>query len=124
MYKFISPEGETIRTKSIKEFAEKYQFNYSSAIQLSCGQRQYIKGWFSTHPKAKKKRMRFLTVLVNTVTSEQTTLGSSLKEFADKHNLCMNEVCKLVNGKRIRYRNWMLKKTYDKTFGSITDTNI
>ena len=66
MYTFISPKGEIVKTKTIKEFSEKYQFNYNNAVQLNCGFSARMNGWCSTHPKAKKKRQRFIDTIQGT----------------------------------------------------------
>lgn len=64
------------------------------------------------HPRAKKARERFTTVLVDTKTGERSILGQTITAFTEKHGLCKNEVYKLVNCRTIIYRNWMLEKTY------------
>ena len=111
MYSFISPKGEIIKTKTVKEFSEKYGMKYSSAKELACGNRARNLGWCSTHKKAKRLRDRFTTVLVNTKTGERSILGQSLITFSKKHGLCMNEISKLVNGHKIFSRHWCLEKT-------------
>ena len=114
MFKVFSPAGELITTKSVKEFADRFQFNPSSARALKNGKRARIRGWCSTHRKAKRHRERFLTKLVNLRTGEECILGQSIRAFAKNHDLCMNELWKLVNGYgKIAYRGWVTQATRD-----------
>jgi hypothetical protein len=124
MHRFISPTGEIIKTRSIKEFAEKYDFSPSMARSLACGYRSRLKGFCSTSPRAKKERMRFMTVLINTQTGERSILGPSVKKFATDHGLCFNELSKLVNGHKLMYRGWVLEKTLNLANGHVADRNI
>jgi hypothetical protein len=50
-------------------------------------------------------------VLVNTQTGERSIIGQTVKAFAQEHHLCLNELSKLVNGRKLRYRNWVLERT-------------
>lgn len=124
MYSFISPEGQRVKTKTVKEFALKYGFTHSMARSLACGYRARLRGWCSTAKRAKKHRDRFTTVLVNTRTGERSILGSSIKSFAEKRNLCMNELWKLVNGRKLIYRHWCLQKTLDSANGTLADGDL
>jgi len=111
MYSFISPTGETVKTKTIKQFADQYGFRYSNARSLACGHYQRLKGWCSTSSTAKKARERFQTVLVNPNLGVRDVLGQNFTDFAKKHHLAVNDVYQLVNARLICYRGWMLEKT-------------
>lgn len=113
MFKWIDPKGETITTTSIRAFADRYGFNYSASKSLACGVWARMHGFCSTSPKVKRQRDRFMTKLVNTKTRETFVLGRSVKNFAKEHDLCLNELSKLVNGHKILYRGWCLQKTLD-----------
>lgn len=114
-YKFINSNGELIKTRTIKEFSERYSMSYSLAKSLHCGLRVRIGGFCSTSPKpkARKYRRRFLTKLVNTKTAEECILGPSVKKFAVDHGLSLQGLSELVNGRVHIYRNWVLKKTLE-----------
>ena len=110
MYRWIDSTGNIIKTKTIKDFALTYNFDYSMAKSLACGLRSRLNGFCSTSPRAKKHRKRFTTRLINTRTREEAILGSSIVGFAKQRNLCANEIWKLVNryqGK-LMYRDWCL----------------
>ena len=111
MYSFISPEGTTIKTKTIKEFADRFNLRYSNAKTLACGYRTRLQGFCSTHPRAKEARKRFMLVLVNTKTGVRSILGQTISGFAKAHSLCKNTLCQLINGHRVIYRDWMLENT-------------
>lgn len=124
MYTFISPKGEKIKAKSIKAFADEYQFNYHSAAQLNCGVVSRMNGWCSTHPKAKKERLRFLTTFINKNTGERDILGQSVTGFAERHGLASHDVYQLLHKHIICYRGWMLEKTYNTILRTVPDTNF
>ena len=124
MYTFISPKGEKVKVKSLKDFSETYQFNYSSVVQLHCGNNARLNGWCSTHPKAKKKRMQFLTVFINKDTGERDILGQSVTGFAERHGLASHDVYQLLHKHIVCYRGWMLEKTYNKIYNFVPDEKI
>ncbi len=113
MYKFISPTGEIVKTKSVKEFAIKNNIPYEAAKRLSSGTTGVAYGWCSTHPKAKKKKERFLTKFVNIETGEQHQIGESFNAIINKHKLNHRNLTKLVKGQITCYKNWVLDKTYE-----------
>lgn len=63
-------------------------------------------------------------MLVNTRTGKRAILGASIVKFADEHGLCMNEVWKLLNGRKIVYRDWMLVKSLELAQVRLTDGEI
>ena len=110
MFTFISPIGECVKTSNLRHFAVQHSLPYSHVRDLACGRFQCYKGWLS--PKARRKRRkRFTTVLVNTVDGTRHTLGQTVSGFARAHNLCVNELYKLINGRKWMYRHWCLEKT-------------
>src|ERR1700722_3476892 len=111
MYSFISPTGETIKTKTIKQFADQYGFRYSNAKSLACGHYKTLNGWCSTSPRARRARKRFQTVLVNPDLGISEVLGQRETRFAERHHLCKSELYKLINGRQIGYRGWFLERT-------------
>jgi hypothetical protein len=113
MFTLISPTGEFITTKSVIEFSEKFNFSRASAQALARDRRSRIRGWCSTHRKATRHRLRFMTKLFHLPTGQECILGQSISAFAKKHGLCMNELWKLVNGHKIAYRGWITKATRD-----------
>lgn len=110
-YKWISPTGEVVTTKTTREFADRYGFRASNARSLACGHFKRLNGWCSGHRSAGKTRARFLTQLVNTSQQKSDIVGASVTGFASRHGLCANEVYKLLTGKSICYRGWTLAKT-------------
>ena len=54
-----------------------------------------------------------LTELVNTRTGERKRLGHSVKTFAAEHGICTSELHKLICGRKIAIRDWMLASTAD-----------
>lgn len=115
MFTVISPTGESVSAKSVKEFAKQYNFPRASAQALFRGQRSRIHGWCSTHQNAKRHRLRFLMKLCHLPTGRECILGQSITGFAKKHDLCMNEVWKLVNGYDGKFvcRGWVTEATRD-----------
>ena len=111
MPSFISPTGQIITTKTNKEFAQTYGFRESNVRSLACGWYRRFKGWCSMHPRAKKERERFMTVLVNTKTGIRSILGQTISGFAKAHSLSKQALCQLMNGHRVIYRHWMLENT-------------
>jgi len=111
MYRWISSTGEIVKTKTIKEFADKYGIRHSTARVLACGARTRHKGWCSTSPRAKKARERFTTELVNINTGERSILGQRLTDFAARHGLSPVKLSRLVNKHRLIYRGWALAST-------------
>lgn len=115
MYKFISPEGRVVEARTIKEFAETYGFRESNVRSLACGYNATLKGWCSTNKKAATRRKRFMTELLNVKTGERSILGKAVTEFAKARGLCVNELYKLVNRRKLIYRNWVLASTWKAT---------
>jgi len=115
MYSWINSNGESIKTKTLAEFARKYDFPLSMARHLAAGMRSRLRGWCSTSkkPKVKKHRERFMTRLVNTKTGETAILGPSVKKFARDHGLSLQGLSELVNGHVAMYRGYMLQTTHE-----------
>lgn len=113
MFTFINSNGEYITVNSIREFCEKYDVPRTNAYRLASGNQGHAGGWFSTHPKAKKKVQRCLTKLINIYTGEVKILGESIHHFARSHNLCVMELSRVINQKHLIYKGWTLKKAYD-----------
>jgi hypothetical protein len=121
MFKFISPQGQVVKTKSLRDFAVQHSLPYSHVKDLNCGIMKRYRGWLSTHPSARKYRKRFLTVLVNTLTGERCILGQAVTRFAKAHGLCLSELSKLVNGHKLCYKGWILESTLKLTQGHVAD---
>lgn len=71
--------------------------------------------------RAAKKRKRWTTLLINTRTGQRERLGHSIKSFAERHDVCGNDICKLLNGHKIAVKGWVLEKTWKLTHGPIAD---
>jgi hypothetical protein len=112
-YTWITPNGGKITTKTIREFADLTGMRYSNATSLACGHYLTLHGYCSMHRKAKKKRKRMLTELLNTRTGQRKCLGRSVKTFAADHGICTSELHKLICGRKIAIRDWMLASTAD-----------
>ncbi len=65
-----------------------------------------------------------LTVLVQPQSGKREILGHTVLAFAKKHGLCTNEVHKLVLGRKLIYRGWMLETTHQVAHGVTTAGNI
>ena len=111
MYQFINSQGQVVKTKTVKEFAQLAGLRESNARSLACGHLKRLKGWLSTHPSARKYRKRWCSVLVNSKDGTRHTLGQTVSGFARAHNLCVGELYKLINGRKCMYRHWCLEKT-------------
>ena len=121
MYSFISPTGHKVRFKSIKQFALTYGFPPSHARDLACGYIKCSRGWASGHKSARKARDRFLTVMAHPVSGTKEVIGQTVTSWARKHGLAANEVYKLLSGKSICYRGWMLEGSHQLALGAMTD---
>lgn len=121
MCKWLGPGGEIIRTRTIKEFAERFGMSVGAARQLHSGQRSRIRGFCSMARRAKKHRNRFLTVLVNTRTGARLMVGRSVRQLARETGLCLNELYQLINGRKRIYRHWCLEKTLSAVSEPIAD---
>jgi hypothetical protein len=124
MPSFINSEGNTITTRTIKEFQTLANMPYCLARALALGKRGRLRGWCSTAKRAKRQRERFMTVLVHKDTGVSKILGQSVKKFARDHGLCLNELSRLVNGKCVMYRGWILKSTLDAMSGNPADAHF
>jgi len=112
-YKWLSPNGDIIKTKTIREFANLTGMRYSNARSLACASLLSLHGYVAVHPKTKAKRKRMLTELLNTRTGQRQRLGCSAKEFAAKNGICKSELHKLLCGRKISIRDWTLASTAD-----------
>lgn len=111
-YKFINSNGEVIQTRTIAEFSRLTGMRYSNAKSLACGHYQTLHGWLS--PKAPKARKtRFTTVLRNIRTNERAIVGKSITSFAAHHNVCMNDIWKVVNGEKLASKGWALEASVE-----------
>jgi hypothetical protein len=117
MFSLISPTGEIIRKKTVKELMDVTGFRESNLRSLLCAHFKRFCGWCSMHLRARKARARFTTVLVNIDTGERSILGQTVTAFAKKHGLCKNELYRLINYRSIVYRGWMMERTYNLTHG-------
>jgi hypothetical protein len=121
MYQWINSFGEKLCTHTIKEFAQLSGLRESNARSLACGYYNTFKGWLS--PKAgRKRRKRFLSVLVNPREGKRQILGPTITGFARSHGLCESEVYKLINCRgKIMYRGWCLEATHQLAHCSVAD---
>ena len=87
--------------------------NYSYARDLACGHAMTANGWCSTARRARRRRKRFLTKLINLRTGEMKILGQSIAQFARDNGLCRNELNQLVVGNLLHYRDWVLAKSLE-----------
>jgi hypothetical protein len=122
-YTWITPDGGKITTKTIRQFSELTGMRISNATSMACGYRQSLRGYVGMSKRAAKKRKRWTTVLVNTRTGQRERLGQSIKSFAERHDVCGNDLCKLLNGHKIAVKGWVLEKTWNLTHGAIADGN-
>jgi len=113
MCRWLNSKGEIIKTRTIREFADRYGLTIDSARNLHSGHRSRIRGFCSLAPRAKKERDRFMMVLVNTKSGERSILGPSVKQFAKDRGLSLQGLSELVNGTVFVYRHWVLAKTLD-----------
>lgn len=111
--KWIAPTGDIIKTKTIREFSERFGMSVGVARQLHSGQRPRAHGFCSMAAKAKKQRKRFMTKLVYTVTGETKILGASVMHFAREHGLSLQGLSELVNRRVPIYRHWVLADTME-----------
>jgi len=117
MFTFISPNGDVVKSKNLRHFSAQHSLPYSHVRDLACGRFQCYRGWLS--PKAtRKRRKRFTTVLVNSKDGTRHTLGQTVSGFARAHNLCANELYKLINGRKWMYRHFCLEKTLQLVEGA------
>ena len=63
-----------------------------------------------------------MTRLVNTRSGECEILGRSITSFSRKHNVCANDIWKLLKGHKINVKGWMLSKTVELTQESLADS--
>lgn len=124
MYRFISPTGEVIKTKTVRQFSILTGLRYSNCKTLACGVRSTMSGFCSTHPRAARRRKRFTTVLFNTKTGATRVIGSSVKKCAEELGLCLSELSKLVNRRQIAYRGWVLLDTWQAAHADVADEKI
>lgn len=82
--------------------------------RISYGQRHYHKGWWGVSKRTRKLRKDSTKIVINAITGEVYTLTyNNQASFAREHGLAPNYFGLLMNKKRIRYKDWMLKETYD-----------
>jgi hypothetical protein len=112
MYSFITSTGDIVKTMTIAEFARKFNFPPSMARTLACGVRARLRGFCSTHPRAKRFRDRFTTPLINIWTGERKILGPSVKKFAKDNGISLSECSLLINRKSLCIRGWMLERSW------------
>ena len=111
-YKFIHQTGAIVETRTIAEFSRLTGMRYSNAKSLACGHYQTLHGWLSPNAP-KKRRKRFTTVLRNIRTNERAIVGKSITSFAAHHDVCMNDVWKVVNGEKLAAKGWVLEKSLE-----------
>jgi Mor family transcriptional regulator len=124
MYTWFKEDGTKVRTKTVKQFAERYGLRESNARSLASGCAQYLKGWMSSHPRSKARRKRVMTEFVNSKTGERFRIGKAVAEFCRKHGLAKNDVYKVVNGRILSLKGWMLASTYDIARESIAGVDL
>lgn len=112
MFRFISPQGAVVKTKTIKEWAQMTGIRESNARSLACGYLKRFKGWCSTHRRAKRHRKRFTTELVH-ASGRRAIIGQSVVAFCKVHNLSTGHVHKLLSGERLFYRGWCKASTLE-----------
>lgn len=113
MYQWLKADGSVLRTDTIKQFCEISGFSPSMARTLACGKRARLRGFCSTHPRAKRFRERFTTTLINIWTGERKILGPSVKKFAKDNGISLSECSLLINRKSLCIRGWMLERTWE-----------
>lgn len=117
MYRWIDSQNQVVKTRTIREFSEKYSMSYRSARALASGYRSKIKGWCSTSRKARLARQRFTTRLVNPKTGQSEIVGQSARAFAERHGVCYNDLVKLLNGHKLMVKGWATEQTLELSQG-------
>ena len=113
MYSWINSQGETVKTKTIKEFAQLTGMRESNCRRLACGAVAKSHGWCSTKRRAARLRKRFTTVLQNMSTGETAIVGQSVASFCRSRKLSTKNLHGVLCGKRIAYKNWTLAKSLE-----------
>ena len=120
MYVWTNSQNQTIKTKTIADFARMTGIHYSNAKSLACGIQQTLRGWLS--PKApKKRRERFKTVLRNIRTGERVIVGAAITSLAKRIGVCENDLWKVVNGYdgKLAIKGWTLERSWESAFGPL-----
>ena len=120
MYQWTNSLGETIKTKTIADFARMTGIRYSNAKSLACGLHQTLRGWLS--PKApRKRRERFNTVLRNIRTGESVIVGAAITSLAKRIGACENDLWKVVNGYdgKLAIKGWALERSLKLASGGL-----
>ena len=120
MYVWTNSQGQTVKTKTIADFARMTGIHYSNAKSLACGIQQTLRGWLS--PKApKKRRERFKTVLRNIRTGERVIVGAAITSLAKRIGVCENDLWKVVNGYdgKLAIKGWTLERSWESAFGPL-----
>lgn len=115
MHTWIDKDGNLVKTRTIKEFAQLAGLRESNARSLACGHFKRFKNWCSTHRRAKRHRKRFTTALVHCLTGRRAIIGQSVTAFCRAHNLSTGHVHKLLAGEKLFYRGWCLASTLELT---------
>jgi hypothetical protein len=118
-HRWVNSQGETIQA-TIKDFSAMTNIRASNCRTLACGLRHTLHGWLSPNaPKARRKR--FTTVLRNIRTNERAIVGKSLTSFAERHNVCANDLWKVVNGRKLAAKGWVLESSVKLAHGGLAD---
>ena len=112
MYSWLKSDGSVLHADTIKEFCAISGFRPSMARTLACAVRARLRGFCSTHPRAKRFRDRFTTPLINIWTGARKILGPSVKKFAKDNGISLSECSLLINRKSLCVRGWMLERSW------------
>jgi hypothetical protein len=117
-FKFKSPDGEIIKGKNLSEFCRKHNLNYDNMRKLLKGKVAQCKGWFSTTSAKSLKRLDGIKeTLYNLNTGQVTRIGLSQTKLAASYQLNKSKLNRLLRGKRLMYRGWVLSNTYSILYG-------
>lgn len=118
-FKFRSPNGEIIKGKNLSEFCRKHNLNYDNMCKLLKGKIAQCKGWFSTKSAKSLKRLnKTKQIIHNLNTGEFVKIGLSQTKLAFSYRLRRNKLNRLLTGKRLIYKGWVLNDTYSILYGS------
>jgi len=117
-FEFSTPDGAIVKGKNLSRLCRDHNLNYDNMRKLLNGKIGQYRGWFSTKTSKSRKRLaRIRQTIYNLNTGQFTKIGLSQTKLAASFSLSKSKLSRLLTGKRLMYKGWVLDSTYSILYG-------
>lgn len=105
-YEFISPTGEVIRVRGLKEFCEDKDLSYEGMKRVANGNHCQHKGWTANPPKPYPVKTYLPAKTFTFIRGDEVVTVYNLKAYCRDNDFSYNKLLRLIKGKLKSYLNF------------------